>query len=243
MVPDPGWLAERRDRLVGLVITHAHEDHVGAVAHLWPQLRCPIYAGPFVSAVLRRKLGEAGLNGQAQVITVPLGGPLYAAALRPGVPPRRAFGAGGAGAGDPHPARAGAAHRRLEARPRAADRPADRRGRLRRASARRACSPWSATRTNALVEGHSGSEAEVRRNLAAIIRAAEGAGRRHLLRHQHRPRREHRPRGARRPGGRSRCSAARCATPRRRRANAATSRTSRPSCRRRRRASSPTTRC
>ncbi|NDH30865.1 MAG: ribosome recycling factor, partial [Betaproteobacteria bacterium] len=42
------------------VITHAHEDHVGAVAHLWPGLRCPIHAGPFVSAVLRRKLGEAG---------------------------------------------------------------------------------------------------------------------------------------------------------------------------------------
>jgi glyoxylase-like metal-dependent hydrolase (beta-lactamase superfamily II) len=47
MVPDPGWLVARRDRLVGLVITHAHEDHVGAVAHLWPQLRCPIHAGPF----------------------------------------------------------------------------------------------------------------------------------------------------------------------------------------------------
>ncbi|MBD0272640.1 MAG: ribonuclease J [Acetobacteraceae bacterium] len=74
VVPDATWAAERRDRLVGLVVTHAHEDHVGAVAHLWPQLRCPIYAGPFVSAVLRRKLGEAGLNGQAHVTTVPLGG-------------------------------------------------------------------------------------------------------------------------------------------------------------------------
>ena len=74
MVPDPAWLAERRDRLVGLVITHAHEDHVGAVAHLWPQLRCPIYAGPFVAAVLRRKLGEAGLLGEVKITTVPLGG-------------------------------------------------------------------------------------------------------------------------------------------------------------------------
>ena len=76
VVPDATWAAERRDRLVGLVVTHAHEDHVGAVAHLWPQLRCPIYASPFVSAVLRRKLGEAGLNGQAPVTTVPLGGRL-----------------------------------------------------------------------------------------------------------------------------------------------------------------------
>src|SRR3954464_1938403 len=76
MVPDPVWLAERRDRLVGLGITHAHEDHVGAVAHLWPMLRCPIYAGPFVSAVLRRKLGEAGLLGEAKITTVPLSGRL-----------------------------------------------------------------------------------------------------------------------------------------------------------------------
>src|SRR5690348_3283990 len=55
MVPDPMFIAERRDRLVGLVITHAHEDHVGAVAHLWPQLRCPIYTTRFTAAVLRRK--------------------------------------------------------------------------------------------------------------------------------------------------------------------------------------------
>ena len=46
MVPDPGYIADRRDRLLGLVITHAHEDHIGAVAHLWPQLRCPVYATP-----------------------------------------------------------------------------------------------------------------------------------------------------------------------------------------------------
>ena len=56
MVPDPAWLAERRDRLVGLVITHAHEDHLGAVVHLWRQFRCKIYATPFAAAVLTRKL-------------------------------------------------------------------------------------------------------------------------------------------------------------------------------------------
>lgn len=61
MVPDPGFIAERRDQLVGLVITHAHEDHIGAVAWLWPQLRCPIYATPFAATMLRRKLGEARL--------------------------------------------------------------------------------------------------------------------------------------------------------------------------------------
>jgi ribonuclease J len=74
MMPDPGFLAERRDRLVGLVITHAHEDHLGAVAHLWPKLRCPVYATPFASAVLRRKLGEAGLLNEVRIHTVPPGG-------------------------------------------------------------------------------------------------------------------------------------------------------------------------
>jgi ribonuclease J len=56
----PGFIAERRDKLVGLVITHAHEDHIGAVSHLWPHLRCPIYATPFTAAVLRRKLARPG---------------------------------------------------------------------------------------------------------------------------------------------------------------------------------------
>ncbi len=74
MMADPGFIAERRDRLVGLVITHAHEDHIGAVAHLWPQLRCPVYATPFAAAVLRRKLTEVGLQNQVRVHVVPCGG-------------------------------------------------------------------------------------------------------------------------------------------------------------------------
>src|ERR1700733_9564861 len=67
MMPDPGFIAGRRDKLVGLVITHAHEDHLGAVAHLWPQLRCPVYAPPFAAAVLRRKLNEAQLLNQVKL--------------------------------------------------------------------------------------------------------------------------------------------------------------------------------
>jgi ribonuclease J len=71
MLPDPAFIAERRDRLVGLVITHAHEDHIGGVHWLWRQLRCPVYATPFASAVLRRKLGEAGMLGEVKLHTVP----------------------------------------------------------------------------------------------------------------------------------------------------------------------------
>nr|WP_231119066.1 ribonuclease J [Oecophyllibacter saccharovorans] len=61
LMPDPAYLESHAKDLCGLVITHAHEDHLGAVAHLWPKLRCPVYATPFAAAVLRRKLEEAGL--------------------------------------------------------------------------------------------------------------------------------------------------------------------------------------
>ncbi|MBV8912076.1 MAG: ribonuclease J [Acetobacteraceae bacterium] len=74
MMPDPAFLTERRERLLGLVITHAHEDHVGAVAHLWPQLRCPVYATRFAAAILRRKLGEAGLVNDVPIHVVAPGG-------------------------------------------------------------------------------------------------------------------------------------------------------------------------
>ncbi len=76
MMPDPAFLAERRDRLEGLVITHAHEDHIGAVAWLWRQLRCPVYATPFAAAVLRRKLGESGLLQEVKLHVMPMGGAL-----------------------------------------------------------------------------------------------------------------------------------------------------------------------
>ena len=74
MMPDPAFIADRRDDLLALVITHAHEDHIGAVAHLWRQLRCPVYATPFAAAVLKRKLGEAGLVNEVRVHIVPPGG-------------------------------------------------------------------------------------------------------------------------------------------------------------------------
>ena len=74
MMPDPAYIAERRDKLLALVITHAHEDHIGAVAHLWRQLRVPIYATPFATAVLKRKLGEAGLLNEVRIHTIAPGG-------------------------------------------------------------------------------------------------------------------------------------------------------------------------
>jgi len=74
MMADPTFIEERRKDLVGMLITHAHEDHVGAVAHLWPRLKCPVYATAFTAKILRRKLEEAGIAGQVPVHEVPVGG-------------------------------------------------------------------------------------------------------------------------------------------------------------------------
>lgn len=82
MMPDPAFIAERRDRLVGLVITHAHEDHLGAVAWLWRQLRCPVYASPFAAAVLRRKLTEVQLLSEVKLHVVPPGGTFQVGAFQ-----------------------------------------------------------------------------------------------------------------------------------------------------------------
>ena len=74
LVPDPSFIAERSKDLVGLVLTHAHEDHIGAVPYLWPRLRCPVYATPFTAAVLRLKLIEHGLQHEIDIQEIPLSG-------------------------------------------------------------------------------------------------------------------------------------------------------------------------
>ncbi len=74
IMPDPAFITERADRLDGLVCTHAHEDHIGAIPHLWRRLGCPVYATPFTAAVLRQKLIEAGLEHEVPIHEVPLSG-------------------------------------------------------------------------------------------------------------------------------------------------------------------------
>ncbi|MGH6943216.1 MAG: ribonuclease J [Geminicoccaceae bacterium] len=63
VLPDPSFIAARRENLCGLVLTHAHEDHVGAIPYLWRRLGCPIFCTRFTAAVLRRKLEDVGLEG------------------------------------------------------------------------------------------------------------------------------------------------------------------------------------
>ena len=74
IVPDLAFIEQRREDLVGLVLTHGHEDHLGAVQYLWPQLRCPVYATPFTAAYLRLKLRETDFGDQVQIIELPLSG-------------------------------------------------------------------------------------------------------------------------------------------------------------------------
>src|SRR6185369_1203183 len=60
LLPDISFIAERKKDLLGIILTHAHEDHLGAVPYLWEELGCPVYATPFTSAVLKAKLTDEG---------------------------------------------------------------------------------------------------------------------------------------------------------------------------------------
>jgi ribonuclease J len=173
MVPDAAWLADRADQLVGLVITHAHEDHIGAVAPLWPQLRCPVFGGPFVSAVLRRKLGEAGILGEVPLTTIPPGGrwtvgPFDLEFLRVAhsVPEAQALAIR-----TRHGVVLHTGDWKLDPQPLLGP-PTDEAAFARLGE--EGVLAMVCDSTNALVEGHSGSEAEVRRNLTAIIRGLTG---------------------------------------------------------------------
>lgn len=68
VVPDVSFIAERKADLVGLVITHAHEDHVGAVPYVWRELECPIYTTPFTAAFLRNKVNEMGAGKKPTIV-------------------------------------------------------------------------------------------------------------------------------------------------------------------------------
>ena len=74
ILPDPQFIEEHADRILGIVLTHAHEDHSGAMGWLWPRLRAPIYATPFTAFLLREKMRERGCLEDANITEVPLSG-------------------------------------------------------------------------------------------------------------------------------------------------------------------------
>ena len=74
ILPDPEFIEQYADDILGIVLTHAHEDHIGAVAWLWPRLKAPVYATPFTAFLLREKLRDAGILDDVDITEVPLSG-------------------------------------------------------------------------------------------------------------------------------------------------------------------------
>jgi len=56
--PDPGFIIDKKNDLLGIILTHAHEDHIGAIAHIWPQIKCKIFSTPFTAALIKEKFKE-----------------------------------------------------------------------------------------------------------------------------------------------------------------------------------------
>ncbi len=173
MMADPGFIADRRDRLAGLVITHAHEDHIGAVAWLWPRLRCPVFATPFAAAVLRRKLGEVGLVNQCKVTVIQPGGSFELAPFKlrfirmsHSIPESQALVID-----TPYGIVLHTGDWKMDPEPLVG--PQTDEAALAELGARGVLA-MVCDSTNAMVEGHSGSEAEVRRNLTALVRGLRG---------------------------------------------------------------------
>ena len=74
ILPDPEFIRDYAKDIIGIVLTHAHEDHIGAVSWLWPQLRAPLYATPFTAFLLREKLRENDECAEAEITEIPLSG-------------------------------------------------------------------------------------------------------------------------------------------------------------------------
>ncbi len=72
IMPDTEFIEEYKDNLLGIVLTHAHEDHMGALARLWPRLKCPVYATPFTMYLVKDRLAEAGILDEVELHKMPL---------------------------------------------------------------------------------------------------------------------------------------------------------------------------
>lgn len=72
ILPDITWLEERRDRLEAIFITHAHEDHVSALSHLWQRLKAPVYARDFTARIATKKMIEAGQSADPVKTVAPM---------------------------------------------------------------------------------------------------------------------------------------------------------------------------
>jgi len=74
--PDPGFIIDKKNDLLGIILTHAHEDHIGSVAHIWPKLKCKIFATPFTSVLIKEKFKEKKIDISNYLEVVQLNGKL-----------------------------------------------------------------------------------------------------------------------------------------------------------------------
>ena len=72
--PDPGFITDKKDDLLAIVLTHAHEDHIGAIAHIWPKLKCKIFATAFTAVLIREKFKEKKIDITSYLQIVDLNG-------------------------------------------------------------------------------------------------------------------------------------------------------------------------
>ena len=70
--PDPGFIIDKKEDLLGIVLTHAHEDHIGSISHIWPSLKCKIYATPFTAVLIQEKFKEKKIDISNHLNIVPL---------------------------------------------------------------------------------------------------------------------------------------------------------------------------
>jgi len=168
LMPDPAFIVERREQLVGLLLTHAHEDHIGAVPYLWQRLRCRVYATAFTAEMLRSKLEEAGIADEVEVTVIPLSGRLTLGpfeieliTLTHSIPEPNAVVLRTAAGTVLH-----TGDWKLDPDPLLGD---DFDEAALRGLAEESVLAMVCDSTNALVEGDSGSEGEVRENLMSVI--------------------------------------------------------------------------
>jgi ribonuclease J len=74
IMPDPTFMEDHAKDILGIVLTHAHEDHIGALGWLWPRLKAPLYATPFTAFLIREKLRDQDLENAVEITEVALGG-------------------------------------------------------------------------------------------------------------------------------------------------------------------------
>ncbi len=173
ILPDIRYLVEERKNLAGLVLTHAHEDHYGALIELWPRLKVPIYATPFTAALLEAKRASEPGAPEIPVTIIPVGGRFTAGpfdvelvTMAHSIPESNALIIRTSGGTVLH-----TGDWKIDSTPILGDRTDEQKL---RALGEEGCLALVGDSTNAVREGRSPSEADVSKTIGEIIKKARG---------------------------------------------------------------------